>query len=155
MLHLHFQASNRSTSPQEQQHRSDDIHYNGSAVKKNQAFKAPARHNKTWKNIPLHSHQGHRLPRPTNRPQTRNSIKGYKHGTTVQPILTQPCPTYRSVTMSIALHHRINAHKVLQDKKHQRQHPNRQQTILRPIWAWTKIPHTGTKAPKCHHKKST
>ena len=52
MLHLHFQASNRSTSPQEQQHRSDDIHYNGSAVKKNQAFKAPLG---TTENMEKHS----------------------------------------------------------------------------------------------------
>ena len=32
MLHLHFQASNRSTSPQEQQHRSDNIHYTSTKV---------------------------------------------------------------------------------------------------------------------------
>ena len=35
-----FQASNRSTSPQKQQHKSDDIHYNGSAVKENQSLKS-------------------------------------------------------------------------------------------------------------------
>ena len=38
MLHLHFQASNRSTSPQEQQHRSDDIHYTLSVDKNRQFF---------------------------------------------------------------------------------------------------------------------
>ena len=65
----------------------------------------------------------------------------------------KPCPTHPSVIKSTALCHRINAHNILQDHTHQHPQSIKLRAIDHP--PQTDILRTGTRAPKCHHKRST
>ena len=38
---------------------------------------------------------------------------------------------------------------------HQHPHSNKRQATIHPLWAWTEILHTRTRAPKYYHKRST
>ena len=121
--------------------------------KKIRASKASARqYKKRWRNLLLKSQQYHRLPQPMNGHQKKTPITGYQW--TVLPLWTKPCPSHPSVILSTALRHRINAHNILQDNTRQRPQSNNRQATNHPFGAWTEILHTGTRAPKCHHRRS-